>query len=452
MKRNFSLKAFLLLCLFTISINVFSQTTYDISPEISGQLSNYDKIWSVEEKEIDYYPIIDTVVYSSSYQSLLNDLEKKKDKYEEYLIEKEQDSINHLKEIKIRDLVNSFLTSKKDKSLLDQAQRLSEEINLELSISVKVYSHFEQQRIYIKQNGRYSSKKDLTDYLNVLDKRISNYKPVKPWGKAFEYIQISEDIKSFPEERKYETIKQPSKNSHKKSAYFASNSVDKSLLTGTFNEIYNKVHVATKPKDTYQLNELTEECDGFYRHCDVYYHLLQNINTKEYFLVKPEMISSIKRATENDEALEYLKSKNIKVIERPVPGYELKTYSVVETKNSYIDFSIFAKEFKKDESYGSRVDKFWSDYEDLQNQIISYEQSLEKYSNIHSIKGFMMSSADINSWKSVTNKVVSILSKLSKLTDDNFSIYNSTKSKKNLVGKSEYVVDLIIYSRSVLEL
>lgn len=449
MKRKFSLLTFILLCLTT---TLFAQTTYNISPEITAQLKDDEKIWSVEEREIDYYPIIDTVIYSNDYQYLVNELEKKRNSYEEFLSEKNRDSINHVKEIQIRNSLNLYLTSNKDKSLLEQAHNISEEIKLEILIPVKVYSRIEQERIYIKQNGKYSSKKILVDYLKGLDRKISNYKPVKPWGKATEYMNISEDLKSFSAQKKYQNVKQPSKSSQKKNTYFTTNSVDKSLLNGKFNEIYNKVYRVTKPKDTYQQNQLTEECDGFYRLCDIYYHLLQNVDTKEYFLIKPETVSAIKSASEDENALEYLKSKNIKVIERPVPGYEHQTYRVVETKNSFILFSTFAAEFKRDPFFSSKVDKFWSDYESLQNQIIAYEPSLSKYYDIWAIKGSRMSSADINSWKSVTNKAIPLLLKLSKLTDDNFSIYNSTESKKNLVGKGSDAVDMIIYSRNVLGL
>lgn len=446
-KLVFKIIPLLFVCL---SMNLHSQTTYNISQEMINELDDSETVWFVEEKEIDYYPIIDTIVYSYDYQRLLNKLEDRRAKYEEYINEKKEDSIMYAKKVRIRNLISSYLTDRKNKPLLDEAHLLSEDIKLK--ISVKGTNYFVDDVLHIKQNDKYSSKKTLNRYLGTLDIIISNHKPVLLWGNASEYIEINEHIKTYPKDRKYETVKQPSKNSQKKNAYFVTSFAGKALLNGEFNVVYSKVYVAPKSEEKYQQNELTEECDGYLIYCDKYFYLLQNLNTKEYLITTHKMINSIESVIKTESDLAFLKSKNIKVIETPVAGYENRIHRVIETKNSIIGLSVFATEFRKDPSYSSKVDKFWNDYESLQNQIISYESQLSKYSNIWIIKGRFMSSSDINSWRSLTNKAILTLSKFVKLTEDNFSIYNRTESKKKLIGKNSDAVDMIIHSRNVLGL
>lgn len=450
MKRNFSLKTFLLLCLVTLSLNAFSQTTYEISSEVISKLDNIsvkDAVYQVDVKEVDYYPMVDTLVYSDNYERLLNDLKNLQPEYDEFMQSKTQDSLNRVKEIKIKDNIMSYLSSK-NKTLLDDAQKLAEELKFDFQIKSSNIN-VKPRQVYIKDGKKYASNKILNDYLNIIEQRSTKYRPTYESNEVKEYINTKQQIQDFQEERKYKTVQTASKEPHKKSLYFAGTSIDINQLNGSFDELSSQIYISCQTHEYFTKHELTEQL-GQHVTCgkNVWptFSLIQDRNTKNYYVLNTSITNTLKNLQGFEKLRHHLEGL----------GYQTEYLSsghlIVRTKNYLVgNLKILIDDSSNAKKWLTQLEDNYSQLQSSITKSNEYKSKLDKYIQLHNVQRNRMSSSDINAWTKVTNEAIQIAQKLFSLRYESGGVPLTIEFIKEPQYTEEFNYNLS-YSRNVLGL
>lgn len=432
-----------------------AQETFKINQETTRKISIENiNIYPVDYKEIEYYPYVDAKVFTESYQNFLDSQKDVKEEYSEALsIKNKYDDVKNNK-LKIKQLIQGYLDSKNEK-LLDEADRLSKELNLKLIIDDQslIYSGWgvkPKKTLFIKNDsGKYASKIMFKEYLGALNIEISKYRDYNISYKQEKYDNVRQEDDGFSDDEKYTIGKVKSNVLNKRKAYIMSeNRVnDFSEIYGTYREISKTLSIANENiEDKFIINELSDKVNKHYGRSEFFSTaLIQNIDSGKFFVMSYGAYQEIKLNIDYQKFEKQLNSLGYK-------AYYAGPLLQVNTKYYKVEVSNFLyKKLESDKLYLLKLDEHYIKIQNLSKKCSSYNSSFEKYIRLYKIQGNRMSKADISAWTALTNSGLKLLRELSNLKSNTIEVVHYPLDQ-SYYKQDELFSDYVAASRNILNL
>lgn len=442
--------------LMLTNLSLSGQTTFTINSETSKTISaNESFIYPVEYREIEYYPYIEGKVSTDSYKFFLNKQKELKDDYDEYILNNENNSAKNGKKLKIIELLNSYLSNSKDERLLDDAYKLSKDLNLKYIVDDNSSSYDgwgvkPKKTLYIKdEKGRYASKSILREYLMSVNNDQNFYNKIPMSYEAKEYLQKLEEEKEMTDSDKYEIGRIKLEKLSKRKAYLVLKDreiKDFSKIFGNYKEISITMLIAnTTIEDRFIENELSEDVSKYYRYDGGnQYTLIENTVTGKFYVIPYNAYSSITAVYSDEIAIRELAST----------GYKIENsngYKFINTKHYKIQATnALKKRLEKEKDYLKKLDIWFEEREAIRKQTIAMIPKLDHYIRLYRMQRNRMSKADISAWTALTKSANLLNKKQVDLNDKLFGWTDRNDSDKNYYKYSDEFINYLSASSNVL--
>ncbi len=429
-----------------------AQETFDFTTSIGENLSksSLNSIFPVEQKSIEYYPVVEGEINTREYQYLLDKKNELQEYYESYRKSKKQDSVYFSKMLKISDLLNTYTTTSKNEILLDDANKLVKELNLYFIVDNQssFYSGMAtkpKEELYIINNkGKYASTSMIKDYTMAVNNRLQMRQEIVPSYQVKAYLETLKEISNFPEKDKTKLGKSKSLKPTTKNAYVMLEDqrlTDYNNIVGKFKIVENKMSLYHEDADFELLP--AEQVD---KSTSSFYVLVENIDTGKLYAINNYGYNQIKYIT----AIDLLNDKLISLGYEP---YRSEGYPQLYVNTTYYKVQAMPylyDEIQKDSSYLKKLDQHYLKVIGLKKQANTYNSKFENYLRMYKLQRNQMSTASINNWTALTKSGIQLLKQIVKLNEDpiesdcyplNEKLYYDT-SFADYVGASRNVLGL----------
>jgi|GEM_PF-1452337 len=431
-----------------------AQETFKINAETIKAISNNESfIYPVENKEIDYYPFVEGKVRTESYQNFLDSQADLKESYNDYISDSNNNSERNSKRLKIIELLNSYILNSKDEQSLDEAYRLSKDLNLKYIIENNSSSYNgwgvkPKKTLYIKdENGKYASKSMLKEYLSSIinDKNFENR--ISKSYKSKKYLQKLEEEKEMNESEKYEMGQIKSEKLSKRKAYIVLKNQEIknfSAIYGTYKEISSTMLISNEEvEDRFLENELSDDVRKYYGSgLEKYNTLIENTVNGKFYVMPYGVYRNILAVNSDEIALKELASL----------GYKIDD-SFINTKHFKVQVTdALKKRLEKEKDYLLKLDSLYEQQQSVRKQIIAVTPKLANYVKLYRLQRNRMSKADISAWTVLTKSATILNKKQVDLTDKLWGWNDIHNSYESYSKYSSEFIDYLGASTGVLGL
>lgn len=404
------------------NFSLSAQETFKLNAEILKKVPvEKSNVFLVEYKEVEYYPLIDGKVLTESYKNFLDSQKDAKGQYSDAMsVKNKYDAIKD-KKLKVVQLINEYFDSKNEK-LLDEADKLSKELNLKFVIDNQssAYNGWgvkPKKTLFIKNdNGKYASKTMLKEYLGALDIEIRKYSDYDISNIEQQYADSKQEEQEFSDDEKYEIGKVKSKNIAKRKIYVQTDEilVNSSELYGDYQEIakIQKISNFEANSNIYKelvVSEKTYE-ETKYRKTAID-RLMKNINTGKLYYYPFDVISKINSEANSLAIEDYLVKNGYKI-------YENSNEKFFNTKHYKVPVKpILMMLIENDKNYFQNLDLRFEKMQALRKQALSYIPKFENYVRLYRLQRNRMSKVDISSWTTLTKSALNLNKQFVELND-----------------------------------
>ncbi len=403
------IKSFSIISIMILCPRIFAQNTISLqSSDFENLTLESYTIYKVDKKSIHFYPYVEGLVNTKSYELFLNQKEEAKAIYDADLLKKkEKADILDKKNL----IISNIQTYKKTKdiALLEESSKLAGELNV-------LFFEVGNDIIYLRQNGKYASKRMLDRYIELLELNKQGITYVSPgyqtrvievidrspnFRRKKGYLELVEEEKSFTDKEKFETGLVRSKILESRTAYIANTDSIIKALNGNFQELSSKVMIAYSDyQDKLLKNEVSEEVKKYLSYGNSNYSFVKNTDNDELYVFSAGLF----RELSSNKTKNKLHDLLIKLNYKP---YQYDGYDQWYVNTKYYKIEVYPflyEELNADKSYLKKLDEKYLKIQELRNKGFSYNKSLDNYIRIYRLKRNNMSMSDIKAWTQITKE------------------------------------------------
>ena len=362
--------------------------------EIRNRLPPSLRVFEVEQKEVDWRPRVEGKVPTMEYQSLLREKEKLQPHYQTYIEQQRKDSILSQSIQQIKNKIESYLSTK-NKTLLEEAQRLADSNSIEVittDTNPKYRAWANKPKIEIKlyDGKRYATKKRCQLFLQTLKQIVPSSNT--PNYLVKEYLSLLEDEKEIQKWKKGKVL---SEETVKRNAYILSDERSYESISGTFTKIDESLTLAKQSIEGIALRgELYTNEDSKGK-----WILLEEVNTGRLIaLNSKEPFKLIQSEMGQQGIKDFLKAYGYSTHSR---DYEL----YINTKYYEVKADKFLQTaLRSNPKVLVELDTHYTKIKSLYGSLARHSKTLREFVRLYRLKGINTPTNKINQWISATRE------------------------------------------------
>ena len=461
MKINkFNLATFVIIFFFSVKVSSQNTTTYQITPEINKKIIRNEKreeikVYHINVQKIKYHEYEMGEVISKEYKAQLDYLDRNKEYYDKY----QKDQFNNVQKFKddyalCIDLIDKYLISDEKyevkREYLIQSKKLLISIpNIIINNRGGWFSGM-QNALNIDYDD-FKSKPNKEYLIKVKESLISFLKRVPDFEKSENCIAYIYGLKNLEKIIKTAPgLVESQTESEREVKLVDINKVDTNIFSGTFKQLPGVVNISNKNigapniNKSFLENEIVEfknveEFRKVYDDRNTFRdgYVIEDINTKEQYLIPREFItylSDVKDCMEDIELLNILHNLGYKEYEKEfydqLKGKYTKLFIKTKTAEIELKLSLYDR-LKENKSFLTEFDNDHNKFISLINQCITYTNSLSNYINIYNVKRTNTPLSTVNEWKAKVINSNKLFEQLLPITSKYAYIYSFLESENS---------------------
>lgn len=432
-----------------------AQEKLTIDSEVINQVKiNENDIKAILNKEIEYYPLVSSKVKTHSYTMFLDSKNNYKESYDDYLKDKNDYETQYNKRTEILNLLNSYLTTNKDTSLLDKANNLANDLKLEFQVENKSSKYAgwgakPKQLLYIKQDNKYASKSMLQEFYDILKLQTGRKIDISMTDSAKRYLDMIEEEKTLTDKYKFEDGFVKSENKSKRFAYFPNEDkqiLNLSSLKGEYDVISKYMKIAEETREgKFIEGEVSDQVKKEYGSDSEGSILIKNSNDNSYFLLSHDIYDKIGRSNYDNKSVKLVQSLGYKI-------FDENGYKFIFTKHYKVPCNVYLLSvLEKDKNYLTNIDLRFERMQTLRKQALTYIPKFENYVRLYRLQRNKMSKTDISAWTTLTKSALTLNNQFVELNDKMWGADYEILDKNYLKFSNEFD-DYLGASKGVLGL